>query len=105
MAKRVRSHALCAQTPAALLADPADTECLQPAPPTPVGAFLLIQGAVAETLKDAGDYDIMDGLPIPVAHGARSFTPGWLADIARIGKGGNDRYCYGVRMIMIINQH
>jgi hypothetical protein len=35
-----------------------------------------------------GDYDIMDGFPIPVAHGARSFHPGWLADIARIGTGG-----------------
>ena len=34
---------------------------------------------------------------------ARS-TPGWLADIARIGKGGNDRYFYGVRMMMVINQ-
>jgi transposase len=47
----------------------------------------------------------MDGFPIPVAHGARSFSPGWLADIARMGKGGNDRYCYGVRMMMVINQH
>jgi hypothetical protein len=34
----------------------------------------------------------MDGFPIPVAHGARSFHPGWFANIARIGKGGNDRY-------------
>ena len=50
-------------------------------------------------------YDVMDGFPIPVAHGARSFHPGWLADIARIGKGGNDRYFYGVRMMMVINQH
>jgi hypothetical protein len=32
-----------------------------------------------------------DGFPLPVAHGARSFTPGWLADITRIGQGGNDR--------------
>jgi hypothetical protein len=69
------------------------------------GAFILIQDAVAETLTDAGDYDIMDGFPIPVAHGARSFTPGWLADIARLGKGGNDRYFYGVRMMMVINQY
>jgi hypothetical protein len=68
------------------------------------GAFILIQNAVAEALPAAGDYDIMDGFPIPVTHGARSFTPGWLADIARIGKGGNDRYCYGVRMMMVINQ-
>jgi hypothetical protein len=39
-----------------------------------------------------------------VAHGARSFSPGWLADIARLGKGGKDRYCYGVRKLMVINQ-
>ena len=68
------------------------------------GAFLLIQDAVAAQFAP-GDYDVMDGFPIPVAHGARSFTPGWLADIARIGKGGNDRYFYGVRMMMVINQH
>src|SRR5712691_6730824 len=68
------------------------------------GAFILIQDAVAEQLAQ-GDYDVMDGFPIPVAHGARSFNPGWLADIARIGKGGNDRYFYGVRMMMVINQH
>ena len=42
------------------------------------GAFILIQDAVAEALTDAGDYDVMDGFPIPVAHGARSFNPGWL---------------------------
>jgi len=68
------------------------------------GAFILIQDAVAERLAQ-GAYDVMDGFPIPVAHGARSFHPGWLADIARIGKGGNDRYFYGVRMMMVINQH
>src|SRR4030095_1204150 len=45
----------------------------------------------------------MDGFPIPVAHGARSFHPGWCADIARIGKGGNDRYFYGVRMMLVIS--
>lgn len=68
------------------------------------GAFILIQDAMAEQLAQ-GAYDVMDGFPIPVAHGARSFNPGWLADIARIGKGGNDRYCYGVRLMMVINQN
>jgi hypothetical protein len=68
------------------------------------GAFILIQDAMAAQLAH-GAYDVMDGFPIPVAHGARSFQPGWLADIARIGKGGNDRYFYGVRMMMVINQH
>jgi len=55
------------------------------------GACILIQDAVAAQLAQ-GDYDVMDGFPIPVAHGARSFSPGWLVDIARRGKGGNDRY-------------
>jgi hypothetical protein len=68
------------------------------------GAFILIQDAVAAQLAQ-GDDDVMDGFPIPVAHGARSFSPGWLADIARIGKGGNDRYFYGVRLMMVINQN
>jgi hypothetical protein len=68
------------------------------------GACILIQDAVAVQLAQ-GDYDVMDGFPMPVAHGARSFNPGWLADIARIGTGGNDRSCYGVRMMMVINQH
>jgi hypothetical protein len=67
------------------------------------GAFILIQAAVAASLRDAGDYDVMDGFPLPIAHGARSFHPGWLADIARIGKGGKDRYVYGVRMMMVLN--
>ena len=49
------------------------------------GAFILIQNAVADQLVEAGAYDVMDGCPIPVAHGARSFVPGFLADIARIG--------------------
>ena len=68
------------------------------------GAFILLQDAVATQLAH-GEYDIMDGFPIQVAHGARSFTSGWLADIARNGKGGNDRYFYGVRMMMVINQY
>lgn len=66
------------------------------------GAFILLQDAVAAHLGH-GAYDVMAGFPIPVAHGARSFHPGWLADIARIGKGGNERYFYGVRMMMVVN--
>lgn len=69
------------------------------------GAFIVIQDAVAERLEQAEDVDVMDGFPIPIARGARSFHPGWLADIARVGKGGNDRYFYGVRMVMVISQH
>jgi hypothetical protein len=69
------------------------------------GAFILLQDAVAEQLVEAGHYDVRDGFPIPVAHGARSFHPGWFADIARIGKGGHDRYVSGVRMMMVINHN
>lgn len=68
------------------------------------GAFILIQAAVAKRLARTEDIDIMDGFPIPIARGARSFHPGWLAGIARVGKGGNDRYFYGVRMMMVISQ-
>ena len=67
------------------------------------GAFIVLQDAVATTLVTAQDHEVMDGFPIPVAHGARSFHPGWFADIARIGKGGNDRYFYGVRMMLVIS--
>jgi len=67
------------------------------------GAFILLHAAVADALG-RGAYEVLDGFPIPVAHGARSFHPGWLADIARIGKGGNDRYFYGVRMMMVVSE-
>jgi len=58
------------------------------------GAFLILQAAVAEQLVTPQECEIIDGVPVRVAHGARSFHPGWLAEIARIGKGGNDRYFY-----------
>ena len=45
------------------------------------GAFILIQDAVADRLAQ-GEYDVMDGFPMPVAHGARSFNPGWLTSPA-----------------------
>jgi hypothetical protein len=67
------------------------------------GAFILLHDAVADALG-RGAYEVLDGFPIPVAHGARSFHPGWLADIARNGKGGNDRYFYGVRMMMVVSE-
>jgi hypothetical protein len=67
------------------------------------GAFILSQDAVANQLAP-GASDVMDGFPMPVAHGARSFNPGWWADIARIGTGGHDRYGYGVRLMRVIHQ-
>ena len=67
------------------------------------GAFILIQQAVAEQLWSGEDCEIMDCVPVPVARGARSFHPGWLADIARIGKGGNDRYFYGLHLLLVVS--
>jgi hypothetical protein len=65
------------------------------------GGFVLLQQAVAHELVTAQECEVMDCVPVPVAHGARSFHPGWLADIARIGKGGNDRYFYGLHLLVV----
>lgn len=65
------------------------------------GAFILIQQTLAQELaQELGE--IMDSLPVPVAKGARSFHPGWLAGIARIGKGGNEHFIYGLRLLMTV---
>ena len=68
------------------------------------GAFILIQQAVAQQTWNAQDCEIMDCVPVPIARGARSFHPGWLADIARIGKGGNDRYFYGLHLLLAVTR-
>jgi hypothetical protein len=67
------------------------------------GAFLIIEAAVAARLTSLEEYEILDGVPVPVARGARSFHPGWLAEVARCGKGGNDRYFYGVRLLLAVS--
>lgn len=67
------------------------------------GAFIWMQQAVAETLWSADDCEIMDCAPVPIARGVRSFHKGWLADIARIGKGGNDRYFYGLHLLLTVS--
>jgi hypothetical protein len=67
------------------------------------GGFILLQQAVAQELATAQDYEVMDCEPVPVARGARSFHPGWLADVARIGKGGNDRYFYGLQLLLLVS--
>ena len=67
------------------------------------GAFILLQQAVAEQLVTAQECEIMDGVPIRLAHGARSFHPRRLAEIARIGKGGTDRYFYGLHLLLVIS--
>jgi hypothetical protein len=66
------------------------------------GAFILLQPAISSQSRVADDCEVMDCVPVPVAHGARSFHPGWLADIARIGKGGNDRYFYGLHLLLVV---
>jgi hypothetical protein len=67
------------------------------------GAYILIQQAVADQLWTNQDCEIMDCVPVPIARGARSFHPGWLADIARIGKGGNDRFFYGLHLLLTVS--
>jgi hypothetical protein len=67
------------------------------------GAYILIQQAVADQLWSEDDCEIMDCAPVPIARGARSFHPGWLADIARIGKGGNDRYFFGLHLLLVVS--
>lgn len=66
------------------------------------GAFILIQQALAEQLLRPAACEIMDCVPVPIARGARSFHPGWLADIARNGKGGNERYFYGLHLLLLV---
>ena len=67
------------------------------------GAYILLQQAIAERLYSPDECEIMDCVPIPIARGARSFHPGWLADIARVGKGGNDRYFYGLHLLLVVS--
>ena len=67
------------------------------------GAFILLQEAISSQWSTTDDCEVMDCVPVPVARGARSFHPGWLADIARIGKGGNDRYFYGLHLLLVVS--
>jgi hypothetical protein len=67
------------------------------------GGFILLQQAVAQQLIGPDEFEVMDAVPVPVAHGARSFHPGWLADMARIGHGGNDRYFFGLHLLLVVS--
>ena len=67
------------------------------------GAFILLQGAISGHLLAADDCEVLDCVPVRVAHGSRSFHPGWLADIAAIGKGGKDRYFYGLHRLLVVS--
>jgi hypothetical protein len=49
------------------------------------------------------DHEVMDCVSVPIAHGARAFHPSWLADIARTGKGANDRYFYGLYLLLVVS--
>jgi hypothetical protein len=68
------------------------------------GAFILIQQAVAAQLMSAQECEIMDEVPVRLAHGARSFHPRRLAEIARIGQGGTDRYFYGLHLLLVVSR-
>ena len=71
---------------------------------TPVLLFQwLPDGAVPRLAAQFPECEIIDGVPVRVAHGARSFHPGWLAEIARIGKGGNDRYFDGLHLRLCVS--
>lgn len=67
------------------------------------GAYILLGQVIAQELGAADECEIIDCVPVPIARGARSFHPGWLADIARCGKGGNDRYFYGLRLLLAVS--
>jgi hypothetical protein len=68
------------------------------------GAFVLVQQAVAAQLVSAQECEIMDEVPVRLAHGARAFHPRRLAEIARIGKGGTDRYFYGLHLLLVVSR-
>lgn len=67
------------------------------------GAFILLQLAISDELAGADECEVLDCVPVRVAHGSRSFHPGWLAGIAAIGKGGTDRYFYGLHLLLVIS--
>jgi hypothetical protein len=67
------------------------------------GAFMLLQMAISGQVLTAADSEVLDCVPVRVAHGSRSFQPGWLADVAVIGKGGNDRYFYGLHLLLVVS--
>ena len=68
-----------------------------------MGCLHSVQLAISGQLLTATDCEVLDCVPVRVAHGSRSFHPGWLADIAAIGKGGNDRYFYGLHLLLVVS--
>lgn len=66
------------------------------------GAFLWLQQVLVGRLAAAPSCEIVDSVPVRVAHGARRFKPGWLAGIAQAGKGGTDGFFYGLRLLVAI---
>lgn len=40
---------------------------------------------------------------IPIARGACSFYPDWLAAIVRIGKGGKNSYFYDLYLLLVVS--
>jgi hypothetical protein len=68
------------------------------------GALVLVQQAIAAQLVTTQECEIMDEVPVRLAHGARSFHPRRLAEIARIGPGGTDRYFYGLHLLLVVSR-
>ena len=66
------------------------------------GAFWWLQQVLVGRLAAAPSCEIVDSVPVRVAHGARRFKPGWLAGIAQAGKGGTDGFFYGLRLLVAI---
>jgi Transposase DDE domain len=66
------------------------------------GAFILLQQAVVQELEAQHLCEIVDCVPVRIARNARSFQPKRLADIARRGKGGNDGFFYGCRLLLAV---
>lgn len=66
------------------------------------GAFLLLQQVLVGRLAAPPYCEIVDSVPVRVASGARRFKPGWLAGIARSGKGGTDGFFFGLRLLVSV---
>lgn len=67
------------------------------------GAFILLQLAISDQLTTADDREVLDCVPGRVAHGAPSLHSGWLGGIAAIGKGGTERYFYGLHLLLVVS--
>jgi hypothetical protein len=66
------------------------------------GAFILLQQAIPHALEGQRVCEIIDCVPVRIASGARAFGHKRLAEIARTGKGGTERFFYGCRLLLAV---